>query len=190
MSRAINVGKVEWDPPTYGHLDAPILVVCDAPTTKAQRAKLPMDVRYQKFFIDQSKATGFRRGDFCFVGLCTPLKSADAKSSSRKWKHVEHYLPDLRDKILSKSSPQVVVTLGELATRAMVGRPTSITKARGIIQEREGTVPVLPMLSPGFVLRLPDHEAAFTADMRMLHSIKRAGYDVTNFLPAEGTYEW
>ncbi len=189
-NRTINVGSVEWNPPTYGHLDAPILVVCDAPTAEAHRAGLPMSMRYQKFFIDQSMSTGFRRNDFCFVGLCAPLNRSDAKSAARKWRHVEHYLADLRAKVLDKSSPRVVVTLGDLATRAVIGRPTKITKARGIVHEREGMVPVLPMLSPGFVLRLPEHETAFTADMRMLQSIKRADYDVANFLPAGGEYEW
>ena len=48
----------------------------------------------------------------------------------------------------------------------------------------------LPMLSPGFFNRIPDHVPTFEADVATLARIKEARYEVRNFVPVPGRYEW
>jgi uracil-DNA glycosylase len=49
--------------------------------------------------------------------------------------------------------PRVVVCLGATAARAVLGRPTTIAKARGQLLEGPGDVPVVVTIHPSAVLR-------------------------------------
>jgi DNA polymerase len=67
-------------------------------------------------------------------------------------------LPFLR-RHLALAKPRIVVTLGALSTRALTGNDSGIRKMRGRWQkldlEGSGTVRLLPMLHPAYLLRTP-----------------------------------
>jgi DNA polymerase I-like protein with 3'-5' exonuclease and polymerase domains len=111
---------------------------------------------------------GFAVGDIKLLGCSTPLPKKIQKSASKKWKHVEQHKDKVLD-VLGDLKPQVVVTFGELATRVMTGRPTKITKVRGI-PRKENDIKIFPMLSPEFVRRIPENQDIFEADLQFLKS--------------------
>lgn len=69
--------------------------------------------------------------------------------------------------------PRIIVALGAIAAKALLGSAFRITRSRGRVQQREGLPDVIATFHPSFLLRLKgrsgEHEARrqFVADLRM-----------------------
>lgn len=163
----------------WGKVDAPIVVLCEPPSEDAWVGGYPLDLDLLKYFALLAKSAGFSRDDIQLVGLCPPLPGRIRNSARLKWEHVAGHVPGVTQTIAALA-PRCIVTLGELATRAMLGRPVKITKVRGValpVELAEGqAVPVLPMLAPSFVRRIPDHEVILRADLGTLARLRQADY--------------
>lgn len=157
--------------PTRGAKGAPIMVIFDPPNSEAHKGGLPSTMANIKMFAQLATAAGLGQPDFLFVGLCPPLPADSYSSASKKWKHVQQYAEGIHD-LIAANGPKCIVTLGELATRAVMGRAVAITKARGTPVEHLGRM-VLPMTSPGFVMKVPEHQPMFEADVHTLARLKR-----------------
>lgn len=178
-----------WTRPIAGNPRAPILVVSDTQSAEAATNGTTMDKAGAALVQQVATDNGFERDDFLFVSLAPQIAKQDLNSASRKWKHVEPHVNAIQEAI-QKYQPRIVLTFGELATRAVIGRSVKITKARGQAIVKEGLPPVFPMLSPGFVNRIPDHRTTFNADFTTLSRIKAADYDVDAVQVANVNYEW
>jgi DNA polymerase I-like protein with 3'-5' exonuclease and polymerase domains/uracil-DNA glycosylase len=157
-----------------GPLSAPIMFVCDPPKLEAHRAQMPTDMDALRRIAQAAVPVGFGKADFVFVGLCPPMPEDAVDSASRKWAHVESHVETLWE-VIRHANPKCVVPLGELASRAVLGRAVAITKSRGQAVEKDGLL-VMPMLSPAFVNRVPEHAPTFTADMLTLAKLRDNGY--------------
>ena len=62
-------------------------------------------------------------------------------------------------------SPKVIVTLGNVPTKALLGTKAGITKVRGRFDEWEG-IPVMPTYHPSYVLRNEEDEVRFREKKR------------------------
>jgi uracil-DNA glycosylase family 4 len=172
-----------------GNENAPILIVCEPNSPRGQGSGMPMDFESLQLVARAAMKFGLERDDFQFVSLCPPISEADQDSAARKWKHVEAHMGGTLAHV-AKTNAKVVLTLGDLATRAVHGKSLAITKARGSVltsKVGERTITQMPMLSPAFVSRIPDHLPTFEADMLMLAKLKMAGWQMPHY---ENTYEW
>ncbi len=176
--------------PTRGVIGAPILIVCDSPTAEAHTMGLPMAAKQLKWLGEVVVDEGLDpKQDFYIIGLCPPIAAQDKNSATRKWASVLPHVEDLHN-VIARANPRLVVTFGELATRAVLGRAVKITKARGMPVPRDGQATVLPMLSPGFVARLPDHRPTFVADVHTVAMLKSSDFDLSRIERTETNYEW
>ncbi len=176
--------------PTRGKYNAPVMIVCDAPTKAAMGERLPMELRQMQWVAPLFEREGISpKSDVFMVGLCPPVPQDAKNSASRKWKHVEPFVEGV-NKLIEDGQPSLIITLGELASRAVLGRAVKITKARGQVVVRDDAIPVFPMLSPGFVDRIPDHRATFEADVHTVGMLSRAGFDPDQVQRTETNYEW
>lgn len=151
-----------------GNPNAPILIVCDAMgadkrSTAAWERNSPLTNDAAALTLSLAKRHGIRESDIQFVGLCAPMDEVTKSSQKREWAHVEPNVESLKA-IIQQVNPKLVVTMGNLASRALFGRSVAITKARGQIERKDDLPPVMPMLSPGFVLRVPEHEPVASSD--------------------------
>jgi DNA polymerase I-like protein with 3'-5' exonuclease and polymerase domains len=184
-------------PETYEHpirchpdTNPDILVLCDAPDVQAAWQQIPMSMNHLRFFAARALQAGFVQGDMMFVGLCPPIKKSEENSAAKKWKHVEQYQARVRE-IIAERNPKVVVTLGELASRAMFGRPVKITKQRGMATTNTYDQRLtFPMLSPKTVTKNPDNVPIFDADLSTLKRLKDEGYDPRKLQPDDVNYRW
>jgi DNA polymerase I-like protein with 3'-5' exonuclease and polymerase domains/uracil-DNA glycosylase len=174
--------------PMHGTRGAPILVLCDPPSAEAHRAGLPTSMDNLKTFAQAAFSVGLAKEDFMFLGLCTPIAAEDYSSASRKWKHVEAFQESVLAQIEALGS-KVIVGVGELATRVLMGRAVAITKARGSIVEVDGRL-VMPMLSPGFINKVPEHAPTFQADMLTLAQLKQRGFKQDSTIRFDEHYRW
>lgn len=195
MNMAINpralqqVSPQEWVRPLRGMKDAPILVICDAQSIGANKARFPMELDQMKWFKHEVLTAGLAVEDFMLVSLCPPIHPHDSASDSRRWKHVQQNVEELSG-IIDNHNPRLIVTFGELATRAVIGRSVAITKARGVPMIREGKPPVMPMFSPWYVRRKPENDNVFKADMATLARLKDNDFDPLSVVVTDTDYRW
>lgn len=193
ITPVVSAVKAEWSRPVRGQPSAPIMIVCDPQTEAAAKEKAPLDRETMKWFAARAQVFGFERGDLFFVSVAPPLPEDAIDSASRRWKHVEPHVGSLVEAI-GRIRPRLVVTFGDLASRAVLGRAVKITKARGVThlpEEGKGVpVPVMPFLAPSFVRRIPDHLPTFQADLCTLARLKEASYDLGALAPQNVDYRW
>lgn len=188
ITRSAETTSQGYRRPAIGRQNADVLVVCDTPSPKTHQDGRPLSPRHMEVFARSCQRAGLEGRDFRFVGLAPPIAREDMSSAARKWAHCEPHAEELRH---LGANHRLVVTFGELASRAMLGRAVKITKTRGLIQRREGLPPILPMLAPGFVERIPDHLPTFEADVHMIARLRDVDYDPEQVMAGiETHYEW
>jgi DNA polymerase I-like protein with 3'-5' exonuclease and polymerase domains len=76
--------------------------------------------------------------------------------------------------------------MGDLATRAVVGRACAITKVRGTLLEGQ----VYPVLSPTFCRAVMEQLPLFKSDMSTLYKLYKADFDLTAMGGDKANYYW
>ncbi len=191
--------------PLMGKASAPILVVCDPPPGKswAEGRRIVMYPKAKEMFLKIGKECGFAEKDFLFVCPCPPIPEEIEASDKRITDFVAPYRDRLLD-IVAEVKPMMIIYLGKWAGRLTMGRAVQITKARGSIVEEtfaslDGeeppgmTIPVLPMLSPGHVLRRPENYDIFRTDFLMAQRLRDEKYNVAKVAlskTGDRLYEW
>jgi len=185
----------------WGNAEAKVLVVCDAlvesnrKAMEAWNAGLPATAEAMHLMRETARAAGIDLTDVAFVRLAPPIGDIALTSAARKWAHVEAHVEALRE-IITARQPRLVVTTGELASRALLGRSVQITKSRGAIEQAKGVtvggapVPVMPMFAPGFVLRNPEHRPVFEADWRTIAKLRANDFQSSGMVKQVTNYRW
>lgn len=178
-----------WQPLIRGG-PSDIVIICDSPSREAEKDGLPMAWEQIKFFSQHAVEQGFVKGDIAQVSLCPSMPFEIMKSAAKKWNHVAPHVEKVLEAVRSLN-PKIIVCMGELASRVVLNRAVKITKARGVPVMSEALgVPVLPMLSPGYVMRLPDGLPAFRADLNTLKRVKDVGYRIGDIVVERSEYSW
>jgi len=147
-----------------------------------------------RVFRENATACGFHRDDFVFVTPCPPIPADMAVSDSR----TNAYLDQYRERFIVTLRPLaqragVVLYLGRWAGRQVTGKTVKITKARGRIQTVSGVpAPVLPLLSPGQVLRRPENRDIFSSDFKLAGNLREADWSFQEYTDTFGErdYRW
>lgn len=174
--------------PLRGNMEAPIVVLCDPPTVHAQRSGMPIDPQALKLFARIAVGAGLVKDDILFVGLCPPMPVEIKNSDSRRWKHVSPHIEEIWE-LIERVDPKLIVPFGKEASRVALGRSVAITKARGKAVEHRDRL-VMPCLAPSMILRVPDHEPTFIADIQTIQRLKEDDWHVSEQVDHDVEYEW
>ncbi len=90
---------------------------------------------------------------------------------------IAYYRPFLKREI-DLVGPELVVTLGATALRAMAGKPLAINKTRGEVMPMADGTSVFPTVHPSYLLRLPDPDSKAREYERFVADLKRAKREV------------
>lgn len=193
MTNAVAIRQVpEWMP-WSGNPEAPIVVICDAPTLAQWRHGVPIGGKPFDLFADKAVMYGLVKDDFAFVSPCAPIPELVEGSEKREKAFVDQYREALRRTVDRFEHAKVYVYLGKTAGYALTAKTVKITKQRGVVRKVDGLpIPVLPLLSPNHVLRRPENMELFEADMNMLRILREGGWQVDAAANAveEVHYEW
>ncbi len=145
-----------------GDVEADLLFVGEGPGAEEDAAGLPFVGRSGKL-LDRliAEEMGLARSD-CYIAnvvMCRPPDNRDPRpeemAACRPWLDVK----------LAHLAPRVVVTLGNVATRALLGRREGITQLRGRAYPWAGRL-LIPTYHPSAVLRgSPGAMAGMRADL-------------------------
>lgn len=108
-----------------------------------------------------TKGLGLERSD---VYICNVVKCRPPENRTPLPDEVEACRPFLQRQ-LKLIKPQVIVTLGAPAQKALTGELGGITKIRGNWLEWEG-IPLMPTFHPAYILRNPAAKRPFWEDLQ------------------------
>jgi uracil-DNA glycosylase len=154
---------------------APLLFVGEQPGDEEDLAGRPFVGPAGRLFNRAAEEAGIDRPA---TYVTNAVKHFKFKPTGRRRLHqspdagdITYYRPFLKREI-ELVGPQLVVSLGATALRALTGKPLAITKVRGELIETPDGLRVFPTVHPSYLLRLPDPESKareydrFVADLR------------------------
>ena len=107
------------------------------------------------------EAIGLERSD---VYIANVVKSRPPQNRNPEPDEIAACMPFLERQIAS-IAPAVIVTLGNVPTKALLGVETGIMRMRGNWREYRG-IPVMPTFHPAYLLRTPGDKRLVWDDMR------------------------
>jgi DNA polymerase len=105
------------------------------------------------------------------VVKCRPLGNRDPEADE-----ITACLPFLKKQIKA-IRPQAIVTLGRVATQALLDTQTPLTRLRGKWQ-RYRQIPVMPTFHPSYLLRFPKERHKTWEDMQRVMELLAAHEDI------------
>jgi len=133
-----------------GSLTAHLVFVGEAPGREEDLQGKPFVGAAGQLLNKMIRAMGLRRED---VYICNVLKDRPPQNRTPLPEEMEACFPFLRAQ-LDIIQPNVICTLGAVATKAFLGAHISIMKIRGEVRDYDG-IPLVPTLHPAYLLRNP-----------------------------------
>jgi uracil-DNA glycosylase len=175
---------------------ARLLFVGEQPGDVEDREGRPFVGPAGRLFDRAMEAAGIDRDDAYLTNAVKHFKWArDTRSKRRLHKtptrgEVRACFPWLANEI-ALVQPRIIVCLGAVAAKALLGPTFSVTKKRGVVVKSEWAEAVIATVHPSSVLRAPSEERVraermFVADLRkvareLAKPAKRAGRDAPKF---------
>ncbi len=178
-----------------GREDAPILIITDAPGKHAYDTGGVMSSPQMKLIQKFAQANGIPGNQFRIVTPCPPIPDEISTSERKIGDFLAVYRHEFIQEVQANAeTTRLIVTLGKVALRQLMGKQVKITEARGSLTTCEvlPDAAVLPLLSPAHVLRRPEMLPIFEGDFRQIPSLRDANWDASIFetLTDQADYEW
>ena len=133
-----------------GTSNAQLVFIGEAPGREEDLTGRPFVGSAGKLLTKMIEAMGLRREQ---VYICNILKDRPPGNRAPLPDEIEACLPFLNEQ-LAVIEPQVICTLGAVATKALLGSHISITSIRGTLRDYQG-IPLIPTFHPAYLLRNP-----------------------------------
>ncbi|TDH59850.1 DUF4130 domain-containing protein [Dankookia rubra] len=160
---------------------APLLFVGEQPGDEEDLAGRPFVGPAGRLFNRAAEEAGIDRPA---AYVTNAVKHFKFKPTGRRRLHqspdagdITYYRPFLKREI-ELVGPQLVVSLGATALRALTGKPLAITKVRGELIETPDGLRVFPTVHPSYLLRLPDPESKAREYERFVTDLRAAKREV------------
>nr|WP_256476139.1 UdgX family uracil-DNA binding protein [Siccirubricoccus soli] len=160
---------------------APLLFVGEQPGDEEDLAGKPFVGPAGRLFDKALLEAGVERPQ---TYVTNAVKHFKFKPTGRRRLHqspdagdIAYYRPFLKREV-ELVGPQLVVTLGATALRAMTGKPLPIGKNRGAVMTSPDGIRLFPTVHPSYLLRLPDAESKTREYARFVGELKAARREV------------
>jgi uracil-DNA glycosylase family protein len=165
-----------------GEVDAPLLLVGEQPGDQEDRAGHPFVGPAGRVLDRALNEAGIGTGE---VYVTNAVKHFKWEARGKRRIHKRPDVSEIQachtwlEQEIGLVRPRVVVCLGATAARAVLGRPTTISSARGRLIDGPDDVPIVVTIHPSAVLRARDERdraavrAGLTADLRLARDAAR-----------------
>jgi uracil-DNA glycosylase family 4 len=155
-----------------GALDAPIMLVGEAPGAEEDAHGLPFVGRSGKLLDRMLGAIGVSRTSNIYITNLVYWRPPGNRDPSPE--EMQICAPFLNRQIELKR-PKLILTAGKFATHAMLGTDEGIMRLRGrrmrYAQDGFGHIPCVPLLHPSYLLRRPQDKAKAWEDMLTIAAV-------------------
>jgi DNA polymerase len=150
-----------------GQVDAPVMIIGEAPGGEEDVAGLPFVGRAGKLLDRMLATVGLSRKENIYITNCVFWRPPGSRDPSPA--EIQICAPFLARQIELKT-PKLLLTVGKFATQAMLGTEDGIMRLRGrkLTFRQDGLpapVPCVPMLHPAYLLRRPGDKAKAWDDL-------------------------
>lgn len=145
-----------------------IIFIGEAPGRDEDRAGLPFVGRAGKLLDKMLAAIGLDRATNAYITNVLNWRPPDNRDPSPE--EAAMCLPFLRRHI-ELAAPQIIILLGAVAARHVLGKTDGIMRLRGKWLEYHvggRMIPVMPTLHPAYLLRQPAHKKLAWRDLQMI----------------------
>lgn len=160
-----------------GNIDAQLMFVGEAPGADEDAQGEPFVGKAGQLLTKIIETMGLKRSDVYIANVlkCRP-DTPQQKTGNRQPTDEEMAtcLPYLHEQI-DLIQPKVLVALGAVAIKGLLGRPVSITKSRGHWMEYRG-LPLMPTFHPAYLLRtnsMQDKRAVWEDMLQVMEKLNR-----------------
>ncbi len=153
-----------------GSPEAKLVFVGEAPGRDEDLQGKPFVGAAGQLLTKMIAAIGFSRDE---VYICNVLKDRPPNNRVPLPEEVEACRPFLETQ-LEIVNPQVICTLGAVATKALLGPHIAITKVRGQRQDYRGMA-LIPTFHPAYLLRNPDAKKLVWQDLKLVKRLLEDG---------------
>jgi len=140
---------------------AKLVFVGEAPGFEEDRQGIPFVGKAGQLLTKMIEAIQLRRED---VYICNVLKDRPPSNRTPTPQEMEACMPFLKRQ-LAIVQPEIICTLGSVATKAFFGQQIAITKIRGQLLQYDG-IPVIPTFHPAYLLRNPPAKKYAWVDLK------------------------
>jgi DNA polymerase len=144
-----------------GNSNARLMFVGEAPDADEDEQGMPFVGKAGQLLTKIIEAIDLKRSD---VYIANILKCRPPSNRNPEEDEIKTCIPFL-EKQLKIIAPEIVCTLGNIATRAILDMDMGITKLRGRFHERSG-LKVMPTYHPSYLLRDPSKKRETWEDMK------------------------
>ena len=146
-----------------GNRQARVMFIGEAPGAEEDRQGKPFVGRAGQLLTQMLRAVGFSRDDVFIANIlkCRPPNNRDPQIDE-----VEKCTPYLKEQI-ALIKPDVLVTLGRIASHFLLNTTTSLSKLRGQVFKFNNT-PLLVTYHPAYLLRTPADKAKAYEDLKKI----------------------
>jgi DNA polymerase len=150
-----------------GQVDAPVMIIGEAPGGEEDVAGLPFVGRAGKLLDRMLATVGLSRKENVYITNCVYWRPPGNRDPSPP--EIQICAPFLARQIELKA-PKLLLTAGKFATQAMLGTEDGIMRLRGrkLWFRQDGLpapIPCIPMLHPAYLLRRPGDKARAWDDL-------------------------
>lgn len=161
-----------------GPEDSRFLIITDIPSQASADDNRLMTARQVKLLGNRLESVGLDRNEFRFTPACHCAYDPNAHVNAVKTAALKHCRQHFLAEVESHNY-EALIPLGAVAATQTMGKPTKITKVRGIVtQSAEFDKPIFPLMSPRLVDMYPQNEPIFQADIESLSRAVGAEYDI------------
>jgi DNA polymerase len=146
-----------------GSPHARLVFVGEAPGEEEDRCGEPFAGEAGELLSKVIQAMGFTRDE---VYICTIIKCRPPEDHDPQQEEIEACLPFL-ERQLRAIGPEVIVTLGPLASQTLLRTREPLTRLRGTFHDCHG-IQLMPTFNPAYLLKHPDRKREVWADMQQV----------------------
>jgi DNA polymerase I-like protein with 3'-5' exonuclease and polymerase domains/uracil-DNA glycosylase len=167
--------------PVVGNRDAD-----EAPTISK-----PLNSRLLQYLTKFCEQHNVPIGKSAILSACPPVTAEQWDNAKKLSAHLKENREAFAN-VIKATRPRIIVPLGKSAASQLAGRSVQITKVRGVptTTPEFGDVVTLPSLGIAHVIRIPENEPTFNADMDTLGKIVAAKYSLNYQTKIVQNYRW
>lgn len=179
---------------TLGKLDAPIIIITDAPGKHVYETGGVMSAAQMKLLQRVAKESSIPGAEFRIITPCPNIPDEISTSERKIGEFLAVYRQEMLDAVAESTDPKLIITFGKVALRQLMGRQVKMMEARGSLTTCDAApgAAVLPLLSPAHVLRRPENFPIFQGDFLQVGTLRDENWDASVFgtLTDSAEYEW
>ena len=152
--------------------------------------KQPLNNKQLNYLTKFCEKHGISVRKAAILSACPPVTSEQWDNAKKLTLHLKEHRNAFAT-VINAIRPKILVPLGKSAATQLNNRAVQITKVRGVpVRNEEFSCISLPSLGIAHVIRIPENESTFDADIETLSKVVKKGFTLNYQTRIKQDYRW